>query len=431
MKPYIYCLLGALALCWTLTGCTPDADQPAEPVAVEEAAEALEMVAPSPVEVSAPAPAAMESAADIPAHAAAQADSTTIVAKVNGKEITEADVQKVMDLFMSQMGERVPADQLAAALPAIRERVIEELVMRDVMLGEVAKQNISLSDAEFNEIKAELSQELPPGLTLEDYMKETGTTEAEMREQMTIRKMIMAKAEGVERPSDEEIRAFYEENKEGFNQDETVTAAHILIRTEPEEDADSKAAKRARLEGIRQQILEGGDFAELARENSDCPSATSGGDLGTFGRGQMVSEFEDAAFSQNVGSVGDIVETQFGYHLIKVSDHSTAKTLEFDEVKDRIADLLYAQKQQDAVRGFVEEITANANIERMDSPPAGEPAFPFAIEEETVEILPEAEGDVLVVEDVVIEEAPSADPPEVVVEEVLVVEEIPVVEPAE
>ena len=371
-----------------------------------------------------PAELAQPTAADVDVAVLPDVDPAEVVAKVNGTDITEGDVQKVMKMFMKQMGGRIPPEQMSTAIPRIRERIVEELIMRNVMLDAVSKEGISLSDAEFAEVKAELSEELPPGTTIESYMAETGTTEAEMREQMAVRKMIMAKAESLAKPTDEEIQAFYAENKEGFSQGETVTASHILIKVDPTDDDAAKTAKRERLEGLRKQLNEGADFAEIAKANSDCPSASAGGDLGSFGRGQMVPAFEDAAFSQTVGSVGDVVETQFGFHLIKVSEHNTAKTLEFDEVKTRISDILYSQKQQDAVKEYVDGLRSKASIERFGAVPAEETQIQLDVdEEEVVEEAPAAEGTVAV-EEVAVEPAPE------VAEEVAVAVEAPVVEEA-
>ena len=268
MKKMTVWTLAALALAWTVAGCkpkaAPEAAAPAETVAAEAAPVAE---APAPVELSLPpvaeetAPAAAP-APEAPALSAEEA--AVVVAKVNGTDITAGEIQKVIGMFRKQMGPRVPPEQFEAALPRLRERIVEELVMRQIMLPEVAKQGISLSDSEFAEIKAELAAELPPGTSLETYMAESGTTEAEMREQMAVRKMVMAKAEAVAKPTDEEIQKFYDENKEGFSQGETVAASHILIKVDPADDDAAKAAKRARLEDLRKQVLEGADFAELA-----------------------------------------------------------------------------------------------------------------------------------------------------------------------
>ncbi|MGD9613570.1 MAG: peptidylprolyl isomerase [Kiritimatiellia bacterium] len=372
MKQMTVWMLAALALAGIAAGCKQKAAAETAAPATESAAEA-----PAPVELALPdlaaAPAAP--APDVPALSAEEA--AVVVAKVNGTDLTEGEIQKVLGLFQKQMGARVPPEQLAAALPRLRERIIEELVMRQIMLGEVAKQGISLTDTEFAEIKSELAAELPPGTSLEAYMAETGTTEAEMREQMAVRKMIIAKAESLAKPTDEEIQKFYEENKEGFAQGENVAASHILIKLDPADDEAAKTAKRARIEDLRKQALDGADFAELAQANSDCPSASAGGDLGSFGRGQMVPEFEDAAFSQPVGSVGEVVETQFGFHVIKVTDHQEAKAIDFNEAKTRISDILYSQKQQDAVKEYVESLRTQADVQRFDEPLADEPEMPM------------------------------------------------------
>ena len=386
MKNTTVWIMATLALAFALAGCKQKAPAPAAsaPAPAAAAAPAEISLPASNNEIAAPAeevPATAEEVAapavEVVEPALSPEEAAVVVAKVNGKDITEGEIHKVMGLFKKQMGMRVPADQMASALPRIRERIIEELVMRQIMLAEVAKQGISLSDSEFAEIKKELAEELPPGTSLETYMAETGTTEAEMREQMAVRKMIMAKAEGIAKPTDEEIQKFYDENKEGFSQGETVKASHILIKLDPTDDAAAKAAKRARIEDLRKQLLEGADFAELAKANSDCPSASAGGDLGSFGKGQMVPEFEDAAFSQPVGSVGEVVETQFGYHLIKVAEHQEAKAIDFNEAKSRISDILNSQKQQDAVKEYVEGLRKQADVQRFDEVPPAEDEAPM------------------------------------------------------
>ncbi len=389
MKQIPICLL--LSLILGLTACSRT-----EPPAPEETAPAAEETLASPetpAVAEAPAPVAEEPAAPAEeAVEAAPAEPSKTVATVGDNAITEAQVQKILDLFMKRSAGRLPPDQLADSLPAIRERIVEELIMRQIMLDAVVQEGISLSDSEFAGIKEELASELPPDLTIEDYMEEIGMTEAELREQMTVRKMVVSRAEAVEKPGDEEIRAFYDENQEGFAQEETVSASHILIKVDPADDDAAKAAKRERLADLRQQLLDGGDFAALAEANSDCPSGKAGGDLGSFGRGQMVPAFEDAAFSQPVGSVGEIVETQFGYHLIKVTEKNEAKTLAYEEVRERISDILYSQKQQDAVAAYVEGLREAAVIERFDEPPSEDTLLQLDSEE----ALPAVEADAAV-----------------------------------
>ena len=320
------------------------------------------------------------------------------------------------------MGGRIPPGQFEAALPQIRENILNELIMRQIMRDAVADAGIELTDEDYQADLAEMAEALPDGVTVEEYLEANGATEDELREQMKMRRLILRQVESAGKPGEEEVRAFYDENREGFAQPESVTASHILIAFEPTDDDAAKAAKRERLAGIRQQILDGADFAEMAAANSDCPSKNNGGDLGQFGRGQMVPPFEDAAFSQEPGQVGDIVETSFGYHIIKVTDHQEGKTPDFDEVKDRIAEILEAQQQRMVVAGYLEKLQGEAQIERfgefaapeaaeeepalpIEAPaeepaaPAEEPAAPAeepaapAVAEETIAVVPEAAGD--------------------------------------
>ncbi len=173
--------------------------------------------------------------------------------------------------------------------------------------------------------------------------KDTGEVEKDefkfefesMKDNFISQYMIKKLLESVE-VTDEEIRKFYDENQDSFGKMETVEASHILV-------GDLKKA-----EELYEKIINGADFAEVAKENSTCPSSRQGGDLGFFGKGQMVKEFEDVAFSLNIGDVSKPVKTQFGYHIIKLTDKNTEEKKEFEEVKDELRHTLLAKKQQEA-----------------------------------------------------------------------------------
>lgn len=316
-----------------------------------------------------------------------------VVATVDGVEITKATVEKMVNIIRQQMQANFPAGQLDAVLPRMQEQVIRELIDRQILLN--ASADTAFSDAEFEAELAEMKNELPPGVTFEELLEKTGMDMSEVREQMRIRKMLLAKAEEAAPATDEECRAFFEENKDGMAQDESVTASHILVSVPRDADDAARAAARAKIDDLKAQLDAGADFAELAKVNSDCPSKANGGSLGSFGRGMMVPEFEDAAFSQEIGKVGDVVETTFGYHLVLVTDRKEAKEADYDDVKDRIAELLSAQRQQEAVRSFVEGLEAAATVVRFDEGLKEEaPAMPFGLEivdEDAEELAEDAE----------------------------------------
>jgi len=144
-------------------------------------------------------------------------------------------------------------------------------------------------------------------------------------------------------PAEEEISKYYQSNVDKYTMPERRKARHILIKTAATDSAEQKAAKRKKIDEIAEKIKAGEDFAELAKKNSEDTSAKQGGDLGLFGRGQMVKPFEDAVFAMKEGQTSDVVETTFGLHLIKLEKIEAAKTQSLDEVKAAIATKLSAE----------------------------------------------------------------------------------------
>ena len=145
--------------------------------------------------------------------------------------------------------------------------------------------------------------------------------------------------------SEEELKDYYEANQKKFEKGATVSAKHILVEQEEQ------------CKDILAQIESGAKtFEDAAQEFSTCPSKAKGGDLGEFGRGQMVKEFEDAAFDAEIGKVVGPVKTQFGHHLIKVEKKNESSTASFDEVRGQIYQQLMAEKQNDAYTAKVNEL---------------------------------------------------------------------------
>ncbi|MFO7727498.1 MAG: SurA N-terminal domain-containing protein [Desulfonatronovibrio sp.] len=156
--------------------------------------------------------------------------------------------------------------------------------------------------------------------------------------------------------SSEEIKQYYNTHENEFAQDERLSARHILISVDGDASEEEVEQARQKTAEIKAQLDNGKDFAELAREHSQGPSADQGGDLGTFGRGQMVPEFEEAAFDLNPGEVSDPVKTQFGWHLIKVEEHIPARTRELDEVRTRVRMEVGEEKAMDQLADIMDDI---------------------------------------------------------------------------
>ena len=314
--------------------------------------------------VAAPAP-----ESNAPAGVAA-ADSVAVT--VDGQKIMESDVEKKVAPRLKAMSGQIPEQYAQEYKKQLRTRAIEGLVIETLLDKKITDQNITVSD---DEVKAEMAKQLQEQKMTEDDLKKVLTMyglnfdeyKAQLKRGLAYNKLLDAQMTGKVDVNDAEIKKYYDENSAEFKTPEQVRASHILISTrsvDPNADANAvKAEAKKKAESILAEIKNGGDFAELAKKNSSCPSAEKGGDLGFFGRGQMVPEFDAAAFGMKVGDVNGPVETQFGYHIIKVTEHKDPNTTSFDQAKDQIKERLINTKKGGLAKGYVDELKSKAKIE--------------------------------------------------------------------
>ncbi len=336
-----------------------------------------------------PAPAQIEAEADVnvvePQAPEEPADSVAVI--VNGVEITEAELQEIIKPQlekMAQQGKQLPPAFAQAYEKQLRQQALDRIIIGRLLEEKVKEVNIVITEEEvINQIKAMLAAQRPP-LSLEEFKKkraESGQSFDEVKEQirkgMTYQKVVEAQWAGKINITEEDAKKYYDENPTKFGVKEQVRASHILIKpdtTDSEADPNqAKAEAKAKIQGLLEQIKGGADFAELAKANSDGPSAARGGDLNFFPRGQMVPPFDKAAFALEVGKVSDIVETRFGYHIIKVTGHKDAGTTSFEQARDNIIKQLTQKKQSEFSKKYIESLKAAANIVY---PPGKEPTPP-------------------------------------------------------
>lgn len=299
-----------------------------------------------------------------------------VMAVVNGTEITESQVQQRVDVKWKPQ-----LDKLAAQAPEVaaqqakmlQGRALQELVIERLLENEAKAAGIEISEADLvAEMTKQLAAQTPP-MTVEGYKTiveaQGGNFEAMksfLAQNMKYHKLLEAKAGDTIKVTEADAKKYYDENPSEFQVPEQVRASHILISTKPTDpNADPnemKAQAREKAEKLLKQVKEGADFAAVAKENSSCPSAAQGGDLGTFGRGSMVPPFEQAAFTLKVGEISDLVETQFGYHIIKVTEHQDPNTVAFDKAKTEIMDNVKMTKTQEAFRSYIESLQKAAKI---------------------------------------------------------------------
>jgi peptidyl-prolyl cis-trans isomerase C len=299
-------------------------------------------------------------------------DPAKVVARVGTFEIKQSDVTEMIDRQIAQYGDRVPPQFQAQMRAEMQTRAIEGLIAQRLVRDEIARQKITISDADMNKRIDEISKMLESqGKTLDAELKmrgmEMSALKEDLKEGLQVEKILDAEMSGKQPEIKEaDALAFYNEKKtQYFASEAKVQASHILITPEPKDDAGWAAAKK-KIDGLAKELADGGDFAALAKANSSCPSKEKGGDLGSFGRGQMVPEFDAAAFTQELNVVGAPVKTEFGYHIIKVTAKTPASDVPFAEVKEKILESLKNTAKAKVYETFVDGLKAKAKIVLID-----------------------------------------------------------------
>ncbi len=325
---------------------------------------------------STPAPApSTPSAPSLPATPTAQPQEDRVLATVNGTNITESQVQKRIDAAYGQSLARLAqqSPQQAAQQMKILHQNFANQMINEILLDEQVKQaGVQVTDAEF---QAEMTKQLAAqNVTVEQLQKNLADRgidfqvwkETNLRG-MRYERLAQQKIADAVNVTDAEVKKYYDENPKDFLLPERVRASHILLSTRPTDpNVDPNQLKvqaKKKAEELLQKAKSGADFAALAKENSEDPGTKAqGGDLGLFPRGQMVKPFEDAAFALQAGEISNIVETQFGYHIIKVVERLAPMPIPFEEAKKSITEDLTQKKRSEAIRAYLESLRKNAKI---------------------------------------------------------------------
>jgi parvulin-like peptidyl-prolyl isomerase len=287
--------------------------------------------------------------------------------KVNGQVIPQEAIQFELERlvrFYSEHG--MSQEQIRAQLQTLVQKATEQAIGTKLLLDEAAKLDLPVSEAEVDEQVAKIVAQVGGQEAFEAALSQQKTDVASFREQLKrgrrVDKLVEQAVAGVAEPTEAEIQAHFEAHKDEFKSAERVLAQHILIT--PDGDTEtSKGEAKAKIEAIRERVVGGKDFADEAAAHSMCPSGKEGGSLGWFGRGMMVPEFDSAVFSMTDGEVSDIIETQFGYHIICKTAHEEAGEPDFDDVREQVRDFIRHARRGEAVTAFVEELKAKAKIE--------------------------------------------------------------------
>ncbi len=240
-----------------------------------------------------------------------------VLAVVNGQQITQMDFDQLIQQYRPEARDWATQN---------KGRVMRDLVTLKLLAQEARKQHLDQSPAIRSQIKLRISDILARSMVQQSIADHAQVTP-------------------------ETIQQHYEASKADYTVGEEITASHILLAAEPEAHE------------VLKELEQGKDFAAVAKAKSIGPSASKGGALGTFGRGRMVAAFEEAAFVLKTGEISAPVQTRFGYHVIKVTDRTAARTKPFEEVRDEIRNALTTRY----VDGFLAEIRGKASVQILQS----------------------------------------------------------------
>ncbi len=277
-------------------------------------------------------------------------DEEKIVARIGADVITQKQLNEKIEDLVSLTGhkiEDIPQEVLSANSKEILRKIVNDAVLELY----IAENNIAVSPEELNTRIKEITENFESMEAFEKLINKQGLTmdsfKKEISRELAINKII--KERGYTDPTEQELKDFYDSNKERFKHKESVKASHILVSFD--KYGEEEALKR--INEIKGKIKDPSkDFENIAKEYSDCPSKSKGGDLGFFERGRMVKPFEDSAFSLEKGKVSEPVKTKFGYHIIYVTDKRGEGVYDFGQKREEILNAL----KRGRISKFVNEL---------------------------------------------------------------------------
>lgn len=286
-----------------------------------------------------------------------EVDNNTVVAKVSGEDVKKEEFNKMFNIFKAQYEQQFGTEVWEQEVDGrkfgdvAREKLLDMLIDEKLQLKKAAELGITATDEEINSEVENAKKYFDTEEKFNEFLKGQGMDleyfKQSMKKELTIKKLFDKLTEKVA-VTDEEVKSYYDTHQNEFL---SVKASHILLDTK--EEAEKMLAR----------VKAGENFAELAKQNSKDPSAKeNSGNLDYFRHGEMVEPFEKAAFALKPGEISDIVQTDFGFHIIKVEDSKLDK---FEEVKEQLKANMISDRENSEYEKLLEEMRKNAKIEKF------------------------------------------------------------------
>ncbi len=287
-----------------------------------------------------------------------------VLARVNGNAIDRGEFERALKSLEAQAGGPVPPAQR----DAIYRQMLDQIVAMKLLSQEAIAKKVPLPDTEVdgrvNQVKSQFPDEAAFTAALAQRQMTPDKLRSEIKQQMQAMKLVEMEIVPTVTVTEADCNDFYAKNPDKFQEPEAVHVSHILIRVP--ENADEAAKKKARTEAqtVLAQLKKGGDFAALAKQHSQDPgSAANGGDLGFVAKGQTTPAFDEAAFKLKAGQLSGLVESPFGFHIIKMVAHRDARVVPLQEVKPQVEQFLKNQKTQEKTAAYVEKLKSKAKVQ--------------------------------------------------------------------
>lgn len=282
------------------------------------------------------------------------------VALVNDKPIDSVLYYEELDKILKRSA-KIPPERLAR----IKENILKRLVEKELITQAVATATIVVPDADIEKEFEEYKKRFRTEEQFQSYLTHGKVTIESIKGRIREKKELelLLEKSGKLAVTDAEIDDFYKKNERFYQEREGIKARHILVKVAENASKEEEDKALARVKEAEAELKKGGDFDKVAEKYSEGPSAPKGGDLGFFGRGQMVKPFEDKAFAMNAGETSEPVRTRFGYHIIQVLEKREARQKTLDEVKPTISESLRNKKFFQERRDLINGLRTSAKIE--------------------------------------------------------------------
>lgn len=286
--------------------------------------------------------------------------------RVNGESVYKSEVKMIESLFkmqFSQMG-KIPAEQF--------KRIAMMNSVQMELLNQAAKEaGIEADPAEVQQQLDNLKQNLPGNKGLSSYLQKLGLSEEQFREltkSQLVHTKVLEDNVQLEEPTDEDIQQEYENQKTRFKEPPQVKVKHIMLSVSPAADQSQKQEKKEKAESVRKKIAGGEDFMELAEKHSDFGGAEKDV-VRTFKKGTMPEKFDKVAFNLEEGKLSPVIETDMGYHIVKVMEKTEAGVASLEDVREKIIEVLKVKQRREAMSEYMEKLKSDAEIEYVEPLP--------------------------------------------------------------